>query len=200
MLSKHCALPYAATLVGDAEGLKFSAANGSSVSMHGKAEVSVFMCLWNEEKNHDVWTKAKLTTLVGDTRHNILSTTSLIQSGWTFIQGKDSVRLVHDESRQVAHEISLFAGCPWIRLHPHSGLDFKHGEIDLSRDLKSDGPFCPLSKAAKNELELHRNQAHTPHNPNCTECALGRTTHQHRRRRGDTVESELQADFGFLSD
>ena len=194
-LSKQCVLPYSATMVGDAEGLKFSAANGSSVAMHGRAEVSVFLCLWNDEKNHDVWTKAKLTTLVGDTRHNILSTTSLAQSGWTFMQGKDNVRLVHEETGQVAHEICMFAGCPWIRLHPHSGIDVKHGEIDLSHDLKSDGPCCPLSKAAQHELEQHRNQGHSPHNPNCTECAMGRTTHQHRRRRGDMVESELQADI-----
>ena len=199
VLSKQCVLPYAATMVGDSDGLKFSAANGSSVAMHGRAEVSVFMCLWNDEMSHDVWTKAKLTTLVGDTRHNILSTTSLAQSGWTFMQGKDSVRLVHDETGQVAHEICMFAGCPWIRLHPHSGIDVKHSEIDLSHDLQTGGPCCPLSKAAQHELEQHRNQGHSPHNPNCTECAMGRTTHQHRRRRGDMVESELQADFGFLS-
>ena len=46
VLSKQCVLPYSATMVGDAEGLKFSAANGSSVAMHGRAEVSVcfFAC------------------------------------------------------------------------------------------------------------------------------------------------------------
>ena len=48
-------------------------------------------------------------------------------------------------------------------------------------------------------MEQHRNQGHTPHNPHCLECARGRTTHSHRRRKGDTVETEVQADFGFLS-
>ena len=121
VLSKQCVSPYSATMVGDAEGLKFSAANGSSVSMHGGAEVSVFLCLWNDEKNHDVWTKAKLTTLVGDTRHNILSTTSLAQSGWTLMQGKDNIRLVHEETGQVAHEICCLLDAHGFVCTPHSG-------------------------------------------------------------------------------
>ena len=98
-----------------------------------------------------------------------------------------------------ACEIAVFAGCPWIRLHPHSGLDHAHEEFDLSREDRSSGVFCPLSKAARAELEQHRNQGHVPHNPHCVECARGRGTHQHRRRDGDIIETELQADFAFLS-
>ena len=58
---------------------------------------------------------------------------------------------------------------------------------------------APLSKAAKIELEQHRNQGHTPHNPHCLECSRGRTTFAHRRRSSDVIETEVQADFGFLS-
>ena len=112
--------------------LRFSAANGSSVSMHGKANVSVFMCLWNRAKDVDVWKKAKLFTLVGETRHNILSTTTLCKSGWSFSQGVDGAWLVHDASGFYAHEVTIFAGCPWVRLHPHAGLDTKHDEWTLS--------------------------------------------------------------------
>ncbi len=199
VLAKHCVVPYGAELVGDVSDLKFTAANGSGVSMLGRCELSVFMCLWNHDENHDVWKKAKLTALIGDTRHNILSTTSLTQSGWRFLQQDGHVVLTHDKSGCIAHEIVVFAGCPWVRLHPHSGLDRLHEEVDLSCAVEKEGSVCPLSKSAKEELEQHRNQGHTPHNPHCLECARGRTTHSHRRRKGDTVETEVQADFGFLS-
>ena len=86
VLAKHCVAPYAAETVGTADDLKFTAANGTGVSMLGRVELSVFMCLWNHDENKDVWKKARLTALVGDARHNILSTTSLTQSGWTFTQ------------------------------------------------------------------------------------------------------------------
>ena len=199
VLAKHCVVPYAAESVGSASDLKFTAANGTGVSMLDRVELSVFMCLWNHEKDHDEWKKARLTALVGDTRHNILSTTSLTQSGWTFSQRKGLVSLMHEGTGMFAHEVVTFAGCPWIRLHPHAGIDKKHGFVDLSCAVESAGPVCPLSKAAKAELEQHRNQGHTPHNPHCLECARGRTTFAHRRRNGDTIETEVQADFGFLS-
>ena len=199
VLAKHCVIPYGAELVGDVSDLKFTAANGSGVSMLGRCELSVFMCLWNHGENHDVWKKARLTALIGDTRRNILSTTSLTQSGWSFLQQGGRAVLTHDKSGCIAHEIVNFAGCPWVRLRPHSGLDRLHEEVDLSCAVEKEGSVCPLSKSAKEELEQHRNQGHTPHNPHCLECARGRTTHSHRRRKGDTVETEVQADFGFLS-
>ena len=199
VLAKHCLIPYGGELVRTSDDSKFSAANGSSVSMHGRAEISVFMCLRRYHDETKFWKKGRLTTLVGDTRHNILSTTSLAQSGWQFKHGSDGVSLTHEESGDMACQIAVFAGCPWIRLHPHSGLDHAHEEFDLSREDRSSGVFCPLSKAARAELEQHRNQGHVPHNPHCVECARGRGTHQHRRRDGDTIETELQADFAFLS-
>ena len=199
VLAKHCLIPYGGELVRTSDESKFSAANGSSVSMHGRAEISVFMCLRRYHDETKFWKKGRLTTLVGDTRHNILSTTSLAQSGWQFKHGRDGVSLTHEDSGDMACELAVFAGCPWIRLHPHSGLDHAHEEFDLSREDRSSGVFCPLSKAARAELEQHRNQGHVPHNPHCVECARGRGTHQHRRRDGDTIETELQADFAFLS-
>ena len=196
VLAKHCVVPYAAESVGTADDLKFTAANGSGVSMLGRAELSVFMCLWNHDENKDVWKKARLTALVGDTRHNILSTTSLTQSGWTFIQKNGSAMLVHEDTGLHSNEVVMFAGCPWVRLHPHAGVDVRHDSIDLSCSVHGEGPVYPLSKAA---LEQHRNQGHTPHNPHCHESSRGRTTFAHRRRSSDTIETENQADFVFLS-
>ena len=201
VLSKSNFVAYAAEWSGDDTGLdRFSAANGSSVSMHGKANVSVFMCLWDRAKDVDIWKKARLSTLVGETRHNILSTTTLCKLGWSFSQGVDGAWLVHDASGFHAHEVTIFAGCPWVRLHPHAGLDTKHDEWTLSGVETHDAGFVnPLSKAAQSELEQHRAQGHTPHNPHCLECGRGRSTYMHRRRRDNLIETELQADFCFLS-
>ena len=172
LLSKSSFVTYAADWCGDPEELdRFSAANGQSVNMLGKASVSVFLCLWDRSKDVDVWKKARLSTLVGETRHNILSTTTLCKSGWIFKQDVHGAALVHESSGLHAHEVTIFAGCPWVRLHPHSGLDTRHDEWTLSGvDILEKGVVYPLSRAAQSELEQHRAQGHTPHNPNCLEC------------------------------
>ena len=90
--------------------------------------------------------------------------------------------LVHEETGLHSHEVVMFAGSPWIRLHPHAGIDSKHDLVDLSCSVDGEGPVCPLSKAAKVKLKQHRNQGHAPHNPHCLECSRGRTTFAHRRR------------------
>ena len=48
-------------------------------------------------------------------------------------------------------------------------------------------------------MARHRRQGHIPFNPNCLECAKGRSVFQHRRDRGDRKEVSIQADFAFLS-
>ena len=199
VLAKHCVAAYAAEVVSEPQSARFSAANGSDVKMHQKASVSVFISLVNEETGANVWKKAKLVALIGETKHNILSTTSLSQSGWVFSQRDGNADLTHEMSNWKAKEVVSFSGCPWVRLHPHSGIDTRHEELPFACTLQESGTIFPLSKKAKQELEQHRNQGHTPHNPNCLECARGRGTFQHRRRNGDTIESEIQADFAFLS-
>ena len=199
VLAKHCVSCYAAKVSSEPQAARFSAANGSDVKMHGRADVSVFINLVNDKTSEDLWKKAKLVALIGETKHNILSTTSLSQSGWIFSQKDGQACLVHEASGARAKEVVSFSGCPWVRLHPHSGIDTCHEELPFASTLHESGPLFPLSKKAKQELEQHRNQGHTPHNPNCLECARGRGTFQHRRRVGDTIESEIQAYFVFLS-
>ena len=173
----------------------FCAANGSSVSMHGKTCLSVRMSVWGT-CGDEIWKHATINSLVGDTRHNILSTTVLARSGWTFQQDSSGARLWNESTGVEAADVIVFSGCPWMKLHPdEQGVD----SVGLSVDIPEKGLIQPLSKAARNELEAHRNQGHTPHNPNCVECARGRTTFKHRRRSGDVIESEVQADFGFIS-
>ena len=178
----------------------FCAANGSAVNMHGRTSVSVCLSVWGPQHNSEIWKHAGIHCLVGSTRHNILSTTVLSRSGWTFQQSPSGSRLWHEDSGFEAAEVIDFCGCPWVKLHP--GKDDFGESVGFVGDPKKEVPsgmIQPLSKAARNELEDHRNRGHTPHNPNCLECARGRSTFKHRRRSGDVIESEIQADFGFIS-
>ena len=149
---------------------------------------------------NEVWKHATVNSLVGDTRRNILSRTVLARSGWAFQQDSSGARLWNESTGLEAADVIVFSGCPWMKLYPEENVG-KNGvdSVGLSVDVPEKGLVQPLSKAAQNELEAHRNQGHTPHNPNCLECARGRTTFKHRRRSGDVIESEVQADFGFIS-
>ena len=69
------------------------------------------------------------------------------------------------------------------------GLDAVHVNSHLN----------PLSRAAEAALETRRMQGHVPFDPRCTICARGKSTFQHRRRREGALETEVQADFGFLT-
>ena len=69
----------------DSEGLGgYKAANGSSVNMSGTAEIGVQMHMSGTSGDDWCWKKADLNVLVGSIRHNILSITSLADSGWRF--------------------------------------------------------------------------------------------------------------------
>ncbi len=57
----------------------------------------------------------------------------------------------------------------------------------------------PLSPAVEAQLEIHRQQGHLPHHPQCVECAKGRAVFQHRRKKRGSIESKIQADFAFIS-
>ena len=45
-----------------------------------------------------------------------------------------------------------------------------------------------VSGGDDSELARHRRQGHIPFNPNCLECAKGRSVFQHRRDKGDRKE------------
>ena len=61
-----------------------------------------------------------------------------------------------------------------------------------------DFSVAAVSGGDDNELARHRRQGHIPFNPNCLECAKGRSVFQHRRDKGDRKEVSIQADFAFL--
>ena len=184
-----------------ADSDRFRAANGSKVSMKGIAEISLGFSLMDVSTGKKTWKTATLNAMVGNTQHNILSTTALCRSGWTFSQWSDGAELKHDASGQVISGIVQHSGCPWVRLQPEAWGSVKSVRFDdgiVVQDVDHVN-LSPLSPAVEAQLETHRKQGHFPHHPQCTECAKARSVFRHRRRGIQNVECEVQADFCFLS-
>ena len=178
----------------------FSAANGSQVRMCGTAEVGVHMFMSTSTGDERIWKKARLKVLVGNIKHNILSVTSLADSGWRFTQGPKGFDLYHDQLGLHCLETAYFANCPWVRLHPDTTAPTSVSALGVVNAVSvSESLLCPLSKEASDELEQHRRQGHMPFNAQCLECNRGRSVFQHRRKKEGSKDAELQADFCFLS-
>ena len=183
----------------DSEGLGgYRAANGSSVNMSGTAEVGVQMHMSGPSGDDWCWKKARLNVLVGSIRHNILSITSLADSGWRFTQGPKGFDLFHERLGMHCLDVAYFANCPWVRLYPDVGSSSAY-KSDLTVSNTHDFSVAAVSGGDDSELARHRRQGHIPFNPNCLECAKGRSVFQHRRDKGDRKEVSIQADFSFLN-
>ena len=183
----------------DSEGLGgYRAANGSSVNMSGTAEVGVQMHMSGPSGDDWCWKKARLNVLVGSIRHNILSITSLADSGWRFTQGPKGFDLFHERLGMHCLDVAYFANCPWVRLYPDVGSSSAY-RSDLTVSNTHDFSVAAVSGGDDSELARHRRQGHIPFNPNCLECAKGRSVFQHRRDKGDRKEVSIQADFAFLN-
>ena len=162
----------------------FSAANGSQVRMCGTAEVGVHMFMSTSTGDERIWKKARLKVLVGNIKHNILSVTSLADSGWRFTQGPKGFDLYHDQLGLHCLETAYFANCPWVRLHPDATAPTSVSALGVVNAVSvSESLLCPLSKEASDELEQHRRQSHMPFNAQCLECNRGRSVFQHRRKK-----------------
>ena len=94
----------------DSEGLGgYRAANGSSVNMSGTAEIGVQMHMSGPSGDDWCWKKARLNVLVGSILHNILSITSLADSGWRFTQGPKGFDLFHERLGMHCLDVAYFA-------------------------------------------------------------------------------------------
>ena len=183
----------------DSEGLGgYRAANGSSVNMSGTAEIGVQMHMSGPSGDDWCWKKARLNVLVGSIRHNILSITSLADSGWRFTQGPKGFDLFHEKLGMHCLDVAYFANCPWVRLHPDVGSSSAY-RSDLTVSNTHDLSVAAVSGGDDSELARHRRQGHIPFNPNCLECDKGRSVFQHRRSKGDRKEVSIQADFALLN-
>ena len=183
----------------DSEGLGgYKAANGSSVNMSGTAETGVQMHMSGTSGDDWCWKKARLNVLVGSIRHNILSIASLADSGWRFTQGPKGFDLFHEKLGMHCLDVAYFANCPCVRLYPDVGSSSAY-RSDLTVSNTHDFSVAAVSGGDDSELARHRRQGHIPFNPNCLECAKGRSVFQHRRDKGDRKEVSIQADFAFLN-
>ena len=70
---------------------------------------------------------------------------------------------------------------------------------DLTVSNTHDFSVAAVSGGDDNELARHRRQGHIPFNPNCLECAKGRSVFQHRRDKGDRKESFYSGRFCISS-
>ena len=208
VIAERYAKVYGISTVGVKDGDdQFRAANGTPVRMSGKAVVGVQVLMKDHQNGNSEFRHATLNALVGNIQHNIISTNSLCQSGWEFSQGKDWFDVSNKISGERVSEIGYFAGCPWMKVYPindshessESSVTHSCLSMDLGNSQLEQGVVAPLTKAAELSLQQHRLQGHVPHHPNCVQCAKGRTTFAHRRRKGEVTECELQCDFGFLS-
>ena len=182
---------------------RFRAANGSKVSMKGVADIGLSFSMKSSDHKM-VWKNATMQVMVGGTHHNILSTTALCRSGWTFTQWSDGAELRHDASGNVMGEVVMHTGCPWVRMYPVSSV----ASVGLPKrdDLLVDAPvvdrevgLSPLSPGVEAALDMHRRQGHFPHHPGCPDCARGRSVFRHRRKANNAIECEVQADFCYLT-
>ena len=91
MSSKHLGL-YKAQCEETYDGSLYRAANGTTVDMHGQAEVCAWVALHDWRTDAVKHRRARLRTLVADIRSNIISTTTLCAAGWS---KRSSKRIVH---------------------------------------------------------------------------------------------------------
>ena len=174
----------------------FAAANGSSVYMSCAGRVWVNLRL--RDRAHETMLKATLACLIGNTRHNILSTTLLSEKGWTFEQGPKGVVLKAPKGG-VACDVVMYGGVPWIHLtpcHDHAGAD-DGLQMAMTWDAEAHGNvLCPT---LDQEMLEHRMQGHVPYHPKCRHCVMNRSVVQHRRREAGKLETAVEADFMFFS-
>ena len=178
---------------------QYRAANGTEVKMKGRASVGVNVLMTSEWGDQQTERHAQLRALIGNIQHNIISTTSLCRAGWEFWQGSDWFEIRNKKTGEKATEVGFFAGCPWLKVRPGPQKSSRHVTFACNSDCPAESLVAPLTRAGELELQKHRLQGHTPHDPRCVQCAKGRTVFQHRRRREGVTECELQADFAFLS-
>ena len=177
----------------------FKAANGSNVDMLGETQIVAKVRMSSWEDGGHVDKKAQIRALVGNVRHNILSTTTLCRMGWEFCQGPEGFEVRDVKSGEKMLDTAYFAGCPWVRLKA-----VEHGPSVRVKQLsfvnEKGQTLCPMTRAAEAALEKHRLQGHTPYDPRCVVCARSKTVFQHRRRKDSLLEVEVQPDFGFVTE
>ena len=120
----------------------------------------------------------------------------LTDTGCVLARGCDSCTRESERESELADMGCVLArGCDSCTHEPW----FSAYRSDLTVSDTRDFSVAAVSGGDDNELARHRRQGHIPFNPNCLECAKGRSVFQHRRDKGDRKEVSIQADFAFLN-
>ena len=77
---------------------RYLAANGTPVTMGERVSASVVFCVEREDATKDAQ-EFQLECNVGQTAHNIISTTQLMKKGWTFVQSNSGSFLIHEPTK-----------------------------------------------------------------------------------------------------
>ena len=72
--------------------------------------------------------------------------------------------------------------------------------MDLTEDYTANGHVCGIDRKNRDDLEIHRAKGHTAFHTDCSHCVKAKgVTHHRRRLAKDKLETEIQADFLFIS-
>ena len=146
---------------------RYLAANGTPVQMGEKVLASVLFAVERSDGTQDSQ-EFQLECNIGQTAHNIISTTQLMKKGWTFVQSNSGSFLVHEPTKTFIGEVLYWGSCPWIR---------------VASDGQAGVPKTRAKKAIQSpETTRHILRGHYPYDPNCIECAQGRGVGRSPRR------------------
>ena len=186
--------------------LKFTAANGSAVAFDGCCNVVVKVRVRNAqgEIKNGVF---KLLMMVGQTPYNIISTLALGKQGWQVILDS-GVSVRHGRNALSMVDTALWCDTPWVKVFQHSGSDFllavppsdQSSQPAQHDDAGDDaGQLFGLKRRNVDELHIHRAKGHMPFHPECEHCLKSKGVFQHRKRTEKGLQSEIVADFMYLS-
>ena len=173
---------------------RYLAANGTPVTMGERVSASVVFCVERQDGTQDAQ-EFQLECNVGQTAHNIISTTQLMKKGWTFVQSNSGSFLIHEPTKTFIGEVLYWGSCPWIRV----SSDAKAG-VPVARARKAIQAVVSGDGVVQESAEVTRHilRGHYPYDPNCLECAQGRGVGRSPRRPKRERILEIQVDFFFL--
>ena len=173
---------------------RYLAANGTPVQMGGKVLASVLFAVERSDGTQDSQ-EFQLECNIGQTAHNIISTTQLMKKGWTFVQSNSGSFLVHEPTKTFIGEVLYWGSCPWIRVASdgQAGVPKTRAKKAIQAVVSGDGVVQEST-----EMTRHILTGHYPYDPNCIECAQGRGVGRSPRRPRRERILEIQADFFFL--
>eukprot|EP00434_Breviolum_minutum_P015132 symbB.v1.2.013345.t1/scaffold939.1/size150197/1 len=94
---------------------RYLAANGTPVQMGEKVLASVLFAVERSDGTQESQ-EFQLECNIGQTAHNIISTTQLMKKGWTFVQSNSGSFLFHEPTKTFIGEVLYWGSCPSIRV------------------------------------------------------------------------------------